>query len=30
MSKIMRMLKNNKMMVILVVLVGGWFYLRNK
>ena len=30
MSKVMNSLKKNKMMVILVVLVGGWFYLRNK
>jgi hypothetical protein len=30
MSKMMNWLKKNKIIVILVVLVGGWFYLRNK
>jgi hypothetical protein len=30
MSKMMNGLKKNKMIVILVVLVGGWFFLRNK
>jgi len=30
MSKMMNWLKKNKVLVILVVVVGGWFYLRNK
>ena len=30
MSKIMYWLKKNKMFVILVILAGGWLYLRNK
>jgi len=30
MSKMMNWLKKNKLLVILVVVVGGWFYLRNK
>jgi hypothetical protein len=30
MSKIMYLLKKNKMLVILAILAGGWLYLRNK
>lgn len=30
MKKVIAMLKKNKIFVILAVVVGGWFFLRNK